>query len=97
MTESHLHNCPINLFIIDLHHFWQSSIRPPFYFHSQKVHSSLFFPYHLPCLISLPFVFIHLPLFFFLPHPPTVLSSFCFFIFLQFPHPRKPTSSLQSS
>lgn len=56
-----------------------------------------FFPYHLPCLISLPFVFIHLSLFFFLPHSPTVQSSFCFFILFQFPHPCKPTSSLQSS
>lgn len=48
----------------------------------------VFFSRHLPCLISLPFVFIHLPLIFFLPLPPTVLSSFCFFsVLLHFPLP----------
>lgn len=31
MSESHLHNCPINLLITDLHHFcWRSSARPYF-------------------------------------------------------------------
>lgn len=66
MTESHLHNCPINLLIIDLHHFcWKPSTRPLFHIHSQKLCSSLFLPYHPPCLISLPFVFIHTSLIFF--------------------------------
>ena len=74
---------PINLLIIDLHHFcWKSSTRPLFCMCSQKLRSNIFLPYHLPCLISLPFVVIHLSLLFFLPLPPTVLSSFCFFSIL---------------
>lgn len=53
---------------------------------SQKLPSSFFLPHHVPCLISLPFAVIHLSLIFFLPLPPTVLFSFCFFsVLLHFP------------
>lgn len=53
---------------------------------SPKLPSSFFLPHHVPCLISLPFAVIHLSLIFFLPLPPTVLSSFCFFsVLLHFP------------
>ena len=62
MSESHLHNCPINLLIIDLHHFcWRSSTRPYFTCILTSLVLVCDSPSGLP--ISLLFICLHLSLF----------------------------------
>lgn len=77
MSESHLHNSPINLLIIDLHHFcWRSSTRPYF----TCILTSSVSVFHSPSALPISLVFICLHLVIFYLHPPLILPLHCLLV-----------------